>query len=103
MLYPFFLGSVYSFRERFDLLNSKVLTKIQAILLVAIIVAAVVAGAAYVLSGGQEESSETIKIGILTDIAGSGKGIWQQAGSGYLPYSKCVVPFLLHFHGAGYC
>ena len=65
----------------FDLVNSKALTKIQSIILIAIIVvAALGTTAAYFFLGGQNQSSETIKIGILTDIDGaSGRHIWQGA------------------------
>jgi ABC-type branched-subunit amino acid transport system substrate-binding protein len=59
-------------------LNSRALTKIQSIILIAIIIVTVVA--AYFLLDKEEQSSETIKIGILTDIDGaSGKHILQGA------------------------
>ena len=63
------------------MLNSKAISKIQSIILIAVIVVGVVAGAAaYVLLGGQTQSSETIKIGILADIDGiNGKDILQGA------------------------
>ena len=48
------------------MLDSKALTKIQSIILIAIIViAAVCSGAAYFLLGGEDQSFETIKIGVL--------------------------------------
>jgi branched-chain amino acid transport system substrate-binding protein len=50
------------------LLDSKALTKIQSIWLVAIIVVAAVGGAAYIFLNGEEESSDTIKIGICADL-----------------------------------
>ncbi|UCC58256.1 MAG: ABC transporter substrate-binding protein [Candidatus Bathyarchaeum sp.] len=63
------------------MLNFKVLTKIQSVALVAVIVFASIGGVAiYVLLGGQEPSSETIKIGILADIDEYwGKRTWQSA------------------------
>ena len=63
------------------MLDSKALTKIQPIILISIIVVAALGGvAAYVLLGGQKESSETIKIGVLADIdGGSGSHVWQGA------------------------
>jgi len=59
-------------------LDSKALTKIQLIILIAVIVvAAVGGGAAYVFLSGEEESSETIKIGVLADLDGiNGESIW---------------------------
>ncbi|MCW4031465.1 MAG: ABC transporter substrate-binding protein [Candidatus Bathyarchaeota archaeon] len=61
------------------MLNSKALTKIQSIVLIAVVVvAAVGAGIAYVLFRWEEPSSETIKIGVLSDLNGvSGKHVWQ--------------------------
>jgi branched-chain amino acid transport system substrate-binding protein len=51
------------------LLNSKALTKIQSIILIAIVVVAAVGGAvAYVLLTGEQPLSETIKIGVCADI-----------------------------------
>jgi len=51
------------------LLNSKALTKIQSIILIAIVVVAAVGGAvAYVLLSGNQEPSQTIKIGVCADI-----------------------------------
>ena len=60
------------------MLDSKALTKIQLIILIAVIVvAAVGGGAAYVFLSGEEESSETIKIGVLADLDGiNGESIW---------------------------
>ncbi len=62
-------------------LNSWALTKIQAIVLVSILVIAGVAGVtAYVLLSGQNQPSDTIKIGYLTDLDGRiGKDEWQGA------------------------
>jgi len=62
------------------LLDSRALTKIQSTILIAIVaVAAVVGGiAVYILDGGENQSSETIKIGVLADLdAVTGKQIWQ--------------------------
>jgi len=57
------------------LLDSKALTKIQSIILIAII--AVAAVATYVLWDGPSQSSETIKIGVLTDLEGiNGESVW---------------------------
>ncbi len=55
------------------MLDSKALTKIQSIVLIAIIFIAAVGGAAYVFWDGPTQSSETIKIGVCTDL-GSGYG-----------------------------
>ncbi|MGD9130431.1 MAG: ABC transporter substrate-binding protein [Candidatus Bathyarchaeota archaeon] len=61
--------------------NSRALTKIQTIILVAIIVvAAVGVGVTYVLLGAEEQTSGTIKIGFLGDLDGVvGKPNWQAA------------------------
>jgi branched-chain amino acid transport system substrate-binding protein len=51
------------------LLDSKALTKIQSIILIAVVVvAAVGGGVAYVLLRPEDQTSETIKIGILADL-----------------------------------
>jgi branched-chain amino acid transport system substrate-binding protein len=65
--------------EGFNLPNSRALTKIQSIILIAIIVvAAVGGGAAYVLLSEEGQSSEIIKVGVLVDMDGLyGKLIWQ--------------------------
>jgi branched-chain amino acid transport system substrate-binding protein len=48
--------------------------------LIAIIVVAAVGGAAYVLLDGEEQSSETIKIGLLTDMgSAAGEDAWKGA------------------------
>ena len=62
-----------------SLSNLKALTKIQSIILIAIIVVAlVIGGAAYVILSGQDQSSETIKIGVCTDLeTTTGDAIWQ--------------------------
>ena len=57
-------------------MNSKAITKVQSIILIAIIVVAAVA--AYVLPN-KPESSETIKIGVLADLDAFGKPEWQAA------------------------
>ncbi len=61
------------------MLDSKALTKIQSIILIAIIAIAAVAGlVTYVLLDGQEQASDTIKIGVLVNLdATGGKKIWQ--------------------------
>lgn len=61
-------------------MDSKALTKIQAVALVAIVLVAAVGGsAAYVLWSGQVQSAETIKIGVLGDLDNyGGKTVWQE-------------------------
>ena len=59
------------------LLNSKALTKIQSIILITAIAVAAVGVAAIVLWNGPKQSSDTIKIGFLNDLDGSGKQGWQ--------------------------
>ena len=60
------------------MLNSRALTKIQSIILVTIIIVAAVSGVAvYVLDGGEEQSSETIKIGVCADLDSYTGEIWQ--------------------------
>jgi branched-chain amino acid transport system substrate-binding protein len=62
------------------LLDSQGLTKIQLIILIAVIIIAVGGGAAYVLLDGEQQSSETIKIGIIADIDNiGGKAVLQGA------------------------
>ena len=63
------------------MLDSKAITKIQSIILIAVIVvAAVGGGAAYVLLSSDDQSSEIIKIGYLDDLDGVlGKPAWQGA------------------------
>ena len=62
------------------MLDSKALTKIQSIILIAIIAVAAVGGVAYVFWIGKEPSSETIKIGFLGDLDGVvGRPSWQAA------------------------
>ena len=64
-----------------DLLNSEALSKIQSIILIAVIVvAAVGGGVAYVLLSGEQQSAETIKIGVIADIDNiGGKTVLQGA------------------------
>ena len=50
------------------MLDSSAITKIQSIMLIAIIAVAAVGGAAIVLFGEDGQSSETIKIGVCTDL-----------------------------------
>ena len=60
--------------------NSSALTKVQSIILVAVIVVASLGSAAYFLLSGQDQSSDTIKIGILADLdAALGGSAWQSA------------------------
>ena len=61
--------------------DSKALTKLQSLILIAvIIVAAVGGGAAYFFLDGQGQSSDTIKIGFLGDLDGViGEPMWQGA------------------------
>ena len=62
------------------MLDSKALTKIQSIILIAIIAVAAVGGVAYVFWIGKEPSSEKIKIGFLGDLDGVvGRPSWQAA------------------------
>jgi branched-chain amino acid transport system substrate-binding protein len=62
-------------------LDSKALTKIQSVVLIAIIAVAAVAGSvAYVLWSGPVQSSETIRIGICADLDNTyGKTVWRGA------------------------
>ncbi len=60
--------------------DSKALTKIQSIILIAVIVVAAVCGTLIVLWDEPGQSSETIKIGVLGDLDGiQGKPAWQAA------------------------
>jgi branched-chain amino acid transport system substrate-binding protein len=62
------------------LIDSKALTKVQSIVLIAIIVVAAVGGTAYLLFTGEDPPSETIKIGIFADLDGStGRHVWRGA------------------------
>ncbi len=55
-------------REK-ELFDPKAITKIQSIILIALIVVASIGGAvAYLLSSGEQESSQTIKIGVCADL-----------------------------------
>ena len=60
-------------------LDSKALSKIHSVALIAIIVVTTVSGSvAYVLWSGQVQPGETIRIGICDDLdMPSGKGVWQ--------------------------
>ena len=62
-------------------MDSKALTKIQSVILIAIIVVAAIAGSvAYVILAGTAPSAESIKIGICADLDNKiGKGVWQAA------------------------
>jgi branched-chain amino acid transport system substrate-binding protein len=61
-------------------LNSKAITKIQTIILLAIIVIAALAGVIYVLLNEKTVETETIKIGICADLDRlAGESIWQGA------------------------
>ena len=59
--------------------NSRALTKIQSIILIAIIVVTSVGGVvAYVLFSKEEQSSETIKIGVMTELTvAKANELWQ--------------------------
>jgi branched-chain amino acid transport system substrate-binding protein len=60
------------------MLDSRALTKIQSIILIAVVAIPAVGGAAIVLWDGPSQSSETIKIGVLADLnAVLGKKIWR--------------------------
>ena len=61
------------------MLNSKALTKVQSLLLVAaIIVATIVGGVGYILLSGQGQLGGTIKIGFIGDIDNfAGGGVWK--------------------------
>ena len=63
------------------MLDFKALTKIQSIVLIAVVVFAAVVGViGYILLSGKEQSSETIKIGILADLDGVlGSSAWKGA------------------------
>ena len=63
------------------MLDSKALTKIQSIILITIIVVvAIGGGVAYVLLSGEEQSSDTIKIGVLADLDNwRGECTWEGA------------------------
>ena len=67
--------------ERLIVLDSRALTKIQSVALIAVIVvAAVSGGVAYVLWRGPAQSAETIRIGIIADLdQTTGKGTLQGA------------------------
>jgi branched-chain amino acid transport system substrate-binding protein len=61
-------------------LNSRAVTKIQAVILAAIVVVAAGGGAAYVLLSGEQQSLETIKIGVCADLDNvGGKDVLQGA------------------------
>ena len=60
--------------------NSEALTKIQSIVLIAVIIVAVVGSAAYVFLNGEDQSSDTIKIGLCQDLdMASGRSAWEGA------------------------
>ncbi len=75
-----FQTSIIGFGE-IILLDSWALAKIQTVVLISILLVAGVAGViAYVLLSGQDQSSDIIKIGLLTDLdAPNGKEDWQAA------------------------
>jgi branched-chain amino acid transport system substrate-binding protein len=62
-------------------LDSKALTKIQAVALIAIIVVGAVAGGlAYMFWGGPAQSTENIRIGVCGDLdVNNGKNVWRGA------------------------
>lgn len=58
--------------------NSNAITRIQSAILASIIIVAAVAGILSYVLWNTQDTSETIKIGVLADLAGfDGKGIWQ--------------------------
>lgn len=58
-------------------MDSKALSKIQTLVLVAVVIVAGLAGvAAYAIFGNQDQSSETIKIGIATDLDLGVEQVW---------------------------
>ena len=59
------------------LLDSKALTKIQSIIVITLVVVAAVGGAVYVWLSDDNQSSDSIKIGVLCDLDGSGKEDFQ--------------------------
>ena len=61
------------------MLDSKALTKVQSVILIVIVVAAATVGVfGYVLLGSQNQSSETVKIGVFADLdAEGGSSIWK--------------------------
>ena len=62
------------------MLYSKALTQIQSIWLVAIIVVAATVGAAYIFLNGENQSSDTIKIGVCADLDNTyGRDTWEGA------------------------
>ena len=62
------------------MLGSKAVTRMQSIALVAIIIVAAIVGVVgYILLGGQNQTSETIKIGVLADLDNiAGRTVWQE-------------------------
>ena len=62
-------------------MDSRALTKIQSIILIFVIVIAGIGGiATYILYGGKDESSDTIKIGICADLDMTyGRDTWEGA------------------------
>jgi branched-chain amino acid transport system substrate-binding protein len=56
--------------------DSQALTKIQSFLIIVIVVATVGGGTTYVLLTGEEQPSDTIKIGVLADLSGD-KNVWK--------------------------
>ena len=61
------------------LLDSKALAKIQSIILIAIIVVAAVGGVAYVFLSRNDQSEDTIRIGVCADLDNNiGKMVWQE-------------------------
>ena len=65
------------------MLDSKALTKIQSIILISvIIIAAVGGGTAYVLLSKEQQSAETIKIGICADLDNIGGTSFMKSAKG---------------------
>ena len=62
----------------FVVVGSNAITKIQSVILASIIIVAVVAGILSYVLWNTQDTSETIKIGVLADLDSfDGKGIWQ--------------------------
>ena len=63
------------------MLNSAALTKVQSIILVTVIAVATLAGGAtYFLPSGENQFTDTIKIGVLADLDASiGEDVWKGA------------------------
>ena len=62
------------------MLNSKAIPKMQTIIFVSLVIVASVTGIVYVFLSGEKEQTETIKIGVCTDLGNTGgDSTWQGA------------------------